>query len=108
MNIWHYTPLIISTASVALSWYNLFKVAKQRDKVWEQSVHWRIKHEQALMERDAAIHDINRCCATCKHFTDDPNGFDCSVGECLDLSGWEWRGLCAENMREDSNDDRLP
>lgn len=61
---------------------------------------------QARRERDAAVHDINRCCGTCKHFQNEED--NCTAEECIgsgsymEPSSWEWRGPCPENTKEDS------
>lgn len=58
---------------------------------------------QVEKERDAAIHDLHRYCSTCKH---DPrkefNKMPCKL--CMDnkIDGYEWRGVCAENSKEES------
>ena len=57
---------------------------------------------QAERERDAAVHDLKlvRCCGTCVN-----NEGGCTT-ECNIVSGvpsgWQWRGVCAENTEEDS------
>ena len=56
--------------------------------------------ETLLAEREAAVKDIERCCATCKHFLIFHNGctpdYDCDNPECKNISGvnagWQWRG----------------
>lgn len=61
---------------------------------------------QAEMERDAAVRDLN-CnwkCAICKKFTRPvdkcPHYRECG----LSYMFWEWRGLCEENTKEDTNE----
>lgn len=60
---------------------------------------------QAERERDAAVYDINRCCGTCKHFQNEED--DCTAEECIgsgsymEPSGWQWRGVCLENTKEE-------
>lgn len=64
--------------------------------------------ETLLEERDAAVADIDRCCATCKHFLILRDGctpdYDCGNPECKNISGvntgWQWRGL----QKEGGND----
>lgn len=56
--------------------------------------------ETLLAERDAAVADIDRYCATCKHFLIFHNectpDYDCDNPECKNISGvntgWQWRG----------------
>lgn len=62
--------------------------------------------ETILMERDAAVEDIERRCETCKHFLVFFNGctpdYDCDNPECRDSGaniGWEWRGPKNEENR---------
>lgn len=63
---------------------------------------------QVGRERDAAVHDINRCCGTCKHFQNEED--DCTAEECIgsgsymEPSGWQWRGVCPENSKEGTNE----
>ena len=60
---------------------------------------------QVERERDAALHDINRCCGTCKHFQNEED--DCTAEECIgsymEPSCWEWRGVCEENTKCDAD-----
>lgn len=57
---------------------------------------------QVERERDAAVNDLKlvRCCGTCVN-----NEGGCTT-ECYivsgTLTGWEWRGVCDENTKEDA------
>lgn len=63
---------------------------------------------QVERERDALMYDfaLGFECHTCKHETTDCNDFPCN--DCAEASmeaqclRWEWRGVCAENTKEDS------
>lgn len=56
---------------------------------------------QVERERDAAVADLKivRCCGTCIN-----NEGGCTT-ECYivsgTLTGWQWRGVCAENSKEE-------
>lgn len=51
--------------------------------------------QQLERERDAAVNDIGRCCATCIHYN--PKSGECTTNGCFQISGrnskWEWRGV---------------
>ena len=57
--------------------------------------------EQLIAERNAAIADIPRTCATCKHYAHKKTHECHSKTPCANISGrntaWEWRGVKEEN-----------
>ena len=59
---------------------------------------------QLKRERDAALKDIPRVCAYCKHFVLVENTPACNNWECVQISGmntgWEWRGVAQEGEHE--------
>jgi hypothetical protein len=61
---------------------------------------------QAELERDAAVADLaeGRNCADCKHYYE--SVFDEPCSSCIKdeetKKGWQWRGVCAENTKEET------
>lgn len=55
--------------------------------------------QQLERERDAAVKDIGRCCATCIHYN--PKCGECTTNGCFQISGvnskWKWRGVPQED-----------
>lgn len=74
------------------------------DEILQAANQVKSRLAQVERERDAAFADINRCCGTCKHFQNEED--DCDAEECIgsgsynEPSGWEWRGVCAQNTEE--------
>ena len=56
-------------------------------------------YDSMKRERDAAVKDIGRCCATCKYYNSKCG--ECTTNGCFQISGvnskWQWRGVEVAN-----------
>lgn len=121
MTVLKWLSLVISLAALGISLFNLLKVAKQRNEALETSYMWSKRYFDMRTERDAALHDMHQLqgaicsyCANlyrpdgadhvhCKEFGD-LSRFGNDDAECSPLicGKFAWRGVCAENTKEEN------
>ena len=91
-------------------WCSLIRECEEDEAAFAYIEQLEQRLSQVERERDAAVHDVHSLCATnyfsgdyceyCKYREPDGQCFH----DCTPYSsewGWEWRGVCAENSKEE-------
>lgn len=108
---------LVRIAEAVENWHQVSKaLCGKENATLEELLHVasqvKAKLALAVLQRDAAVRDISRACEFCKHHETSFNGatpdHDCKNPECYNISGvntgWQWRGVCAENTEVQEDD----